>query len=83
MNKIPKIEEIFTEEDKEFNRKMVELGQNFRKNETNNCGENEDYISEILDDFSKNGEYNSLKLRKRRMIWASILFGAFSLIIKK
>ena len=33
MNKIPKIEEIFTEEDKEFNRKMVELGQNFRKNE--------------------------------------------------
>jgi hypothetical protein len=53
MNKIPKIEEIFTEEDKEFNRKMVELGQNFRKNETNNCGENEDYISEILDDFSK------------------------------
>ena len=53
MNKIPKIEEVFTEKDKEFNRKMVELGQNFRKNETQGCKEDKDFISEILDDFSK------------------------------
>ena len=53
MNKIPKIEEFFTEEDKEFNRKMVELGQNSRKNETQGCKEDKDSKTEILDDFSK------------------------------
>ena len=53
MNKIPKIEEVFTEKDKEFNRKMVELGQNSRKNETHGGKEDKDPIGEILDDFSK------------------------------